>query len=170
MTTSDKNSADPLRAGSGHLEQSAPDDESRNVEKPAAEKPRVLVVDDETFNLDTFQRVFRKHFQIFTATSARAALRELETQQIDVALLDYAMPSMNGVALLHAAVSLQPAVTYFMMTAHADAQEVRDTVKAGLSYGIIMKPWNRDEVLRWVANGHRLSLLRRSVKDMKRSI
>jgi len=49
----------------------------------------------------------------------------------------------NGLALLHVAVALQPAVTYFMMTAHADAQEVRDTVKAGLSYGFTMKPWNR---------------------------
>ncbi|MBL9042655.1 MAG: response regulator [Myxococcales bacterium] len=145
--------------GSSGAEPSAPD-----------AKPRVLIVDDEIYNLETFQRVFRKHFHIVTASSAKLALQELETHSFDVALIDYAMPGMNGAELLRSAVALHPSIAYFMMTAHADAQEVRDTLKAGLSCRIIMKPWSREEVLRWVINGHQLSLLRKSVQDMKRSV
>lgn len=144
----------------------------RSGDEPSAPdaKPRVLIVDDEIYNLETFQRVFRKHFHIVTAASAKQALQELETHSFDVALFDYAMPSMNGAELLRSAAALQPTITFFMVTAHADAQEVRDTLKAGLSYRIIMKPWSREEVLRWVTNGHQLSLLRKSVQDMKRSV
>ena len=133
----------------------------------AEERPFVLVIDDESSNLDTFRRVFRNDFRMMFAQSVKAALALLDGRDFDVALVDYAMPEENGIAFLRRGAQLSPAMSCLMVTAHADLAEVRDAVSAGLAQGVIMKPWDRDTVLRWVQNGKRMAGLRRSVGDLR---
>ncbi len=132
--------------------------------------PKLLVVDDEPGNLDTFRRVFRKDYAMSFASSAARAYELATRQEFDVALVDYAMPEENGVVFLHRVSTLRPDMACLMMTAHGDLDEVKQAFASGLVQGILMKPWDRETVLRWVANALRLSSLRKTVGAMKASV
>lgn len=125
-------------------------------------RPLVLLVDDETPNLDTFQRVFRRDFQIVTARSGSEALQAMARQDFDAILVDFAMPEMNGAQLLIAAAELQPSTVRLMITAHAELPEIQALITARRVLGTIVKPWQRENLLRWIHNAVRITSLRRS--------
>jgi hypothetical protein len=54
-----------------------------------------------------------------------------------------------------------------MVTGHADLEDVRTSVSSGLTHGVIMKPWEREAILRWVRNYLTMSSLRRTVGSLQ---
>jgi CheY-like chemotaxis protein len=130
----------------------------------------VLVVDDDELNLRTFRRVFRGDFDITCADSGARALEHLAGAVCDVALVDYAMPGMNGIEFLRASRIRYPDVKAVMVTAHADLEEVRAAIVEGLVHAIIMKPYDRQTILRWVSHCHRVGAMRRSVGVMRANV
>ena len=125
------------------------------VESSLPDRPRVLVVDDERINLDTFRRVFRKVFQVALAQSAAEALRLVAEQSYDVALVDYQMPDMLGTALLADLAELDPGLERILLTAYGDLDEVRLARSQGLCSRVVRKPWKRDEIIRIVGDRRR---------------
>lgn len=113
-------------------------------------KPRILVIDDEMPNLQTFRRVFRNDYQVTLAASVDEAVAIVKQQPIDLALVDYSMPGKNGIHFLRAAKTLQPSMLCLMLTAHGDLDEVQQALDDDLMLGVITKPWNKDTILRWV--------------------
>jgi serine/threonine protein kinase len=126
-------------------------------------RPSVLVIDDDELNLQTFRRAFRGDFEITCADSGQAALEILARLSFDVALVDYAMPRMNGVAFLRAARALWTDFAAIMVTAHADLAEVREALANGWVHSVIMKPYDREGILRWVLHCHRMASMRKTV-------
>ena len=62
----------------------------------------VLVVDDNAMNLMVAQLQLRKQWpqaRVITASSGPAALAVIQTQHLDVALIDMVMPDMDGLAV-----------------------------------------------------------------------
>jgi CheY-like chemotaxis protein len=135
-----------------------------------AERCTVLVVDDEQANLDTFRRVFRKDFEMVFALSGDEGLELLRRQKFDVALVDYAMPMMNGVEFLRRAAEIQPEMARLMVTAHDGVAEVRDARPSGLVISIISKPWQRDQILQWITTAQRMAQMRASVARLNEVI
>jgi two-component system, sensor histidine kinase and response regulator len=129
-------------------------------------KPRVLLVDDDEANLRAFQRVFRRQYDITAASSGEEALRALKVSSFDVALVDYAMPRMNGIELLRTMAEFHPRVSRFMLTAHADIAEVVATTKTGLTLAVVMKPWEREDIERAVNRAMSLASMARAVAQM----
>lgn len=108
--------------------------------------PRILLVDDDTANLRTFQRVFRGQYEVEVAASGEAALRLLQSSHFDVALVDYLMPGMSGLELLRVMERLHPRVARLMLTAHADLPELAALTGSGVVLAVLMKPWDRIDV------------------------
>jgi DNA-binding NtrC family response regulator len=131
-----------------------------------SEKIRVLIVDDEQANLDTMQRSFRKDLAMVMATSGRDAIEQLRRSTFDVVLTDYAMPLMNGIELLRQVCLLQPNAGRIMVTAHGDLDEVRAAKAEGLVAVVLVKPWKREEMLRWIEQQRGVAQMRRSVEEM----
>jgi DNA-binding NtrC family response regulator len=127
---------------------------------------RVLVVDDEQANLDTFRRVFRREFEMVLAQSGAEALEHLRAYEFDVLIADYAMPVMNGVELLRRAAEMYPQMARLMVTAHDTVDEVRGARAAGLAVSIVPKPWNKDQILQCVATAQRMARMRQSVQEL----
>jgi CheY-like chemotaxis protein len=130
----------------------------------------VLVVDDEEANLETFRRVFRREFEMVFCRSGAEALEALRKQAFDVALVDYAMPEMTGVELLHRASELQPHMARLIVTAHDTVEEVRDARATGLAISIISKPWTKEQILQWVATAQRMAQMRASVARLNETL
>ncbi len=62
---------------------------------------RLLVVDDNEANLDMLsRRLGRRGFQVLTAEGGAAALAILESQNVDLVLLDIMMPDIDGLEVL----------------------------------------------------------------------
>ncbi len=111
---------------------------------------RVLLVDDEVQNLETFRRVWRKHFEIETASSGEAGLQLLAHREFDVVLTDYGMPGMNGEVFTRRARTTQD-VAIVMVTGYLDTLEVRALEDAGELFSVLGKPWNRADMLDVIA-------------------
>ncbi len=135
---------------------------------PPEPLPSVLVVDDESENLDTFRRVFRKDFTLQFAQSGAEALGLIRMHRFDVTLVDYAMPAMNGIELLRHATVLQPTMARLMVTAHEGVDAVRQARVDGVTIAVIPKPWNREQILQVVATVLRLGRMRASVEQLSR--
>jgi CheY-like chemotaxis protein len=122
------------------------------VAKEPLDRPlRVLVVDDESYNLDTFRRVFRRELAMGFATSGEDALELLRGDgQYDVLVTDHAMPGISGVELLTRVRDTYPELGRVMVTAHAELPEVRDSAATGVSMAVVMKPWRKEELLHWI--------------------
>src|SRR3989442_12625210 len=75
-------------------EPAAASDGERNRELPG--RPTVLVVDDEERNRLFLRPVLHKHYRIVEAGCGPKALGVLQTQVIDLVLLDVMMPEMTG--------------------------------------------------------------------------
>jgi DNA-binding response OmpR family regulator len=65
------------------------------VDLPSADAT-VLVVDDDQDLADTYAVWLREHVEVHVAYSGADALDVLETESVDVVLLDRRMPSMSG--------------------------------------------------------------------------
>jgi DNA-binding NtrC family response regulator len=62
---------------------------------------RILIVDDEPFNVDLLeQQLEEQGYETCTASDGSQALEVLEREQPDLVLLDWMMPGMNGIEVL----------------------------------------------------------------------
>lgn len=112
-------------------------------------RTRVLVVDDDAPNVRTFLRVFRELYDVRTALSGAEALELLRSCPVDVALVDYSMPAMNGLEILRELERSFPKVVRVLLTGYGDHPDILAAQRAGL-VTVLSKPWDRDEVERTV--------------------
>jgi two-component system, sensor histidine kinase and response regulator len=132
------------------------------------ERPlRVLVVDDESYNLDTFRRVFRRDFEMRFATGGEEALELLGEGDYDVVVTDHAMPGMSGVELLTRLRETHPRLGRVMVTAHAELAEVREASASGIPVAVIMKPWRKEELLHWIRHAAKIASPRSAEVDLE---
>jgi Nif-specific regulatory protein len=110
------------------------------------QKYPVLVVDDETDNLDAFRFNFKRSFQILTATGGEEALQLLEDNDVAVIVTDQRMPKMTGLELLKAARELRPEAVGIILTAFTDVEVLIEAINLGQIYRYITKPWDGKEV------------------------
>ncbi len=104
-------------------------------------------MDDDSLNVSTFARAFRKHFDIRTADSAAAALRALEQDAVDVVLSDYAMPGMSGIDLLRQVRSAYPCIVRLLISGHCELAALQNAKQQGITADVLPKPWENDELV-----------------------
>jgi two-component system nitrate/nitrite response regulator NarL len=120
---------------------------------------RVVVIDDHPFFRDGVTRGLQNSGQIRVVGEAgdgREGLELITAESPDVALVDYQMPDMDGLALVHAVVRDGLPTRVLLLSAITDSAIVYTAVQAGAA-GYLSKDSTRaeivDAVLR-VAKGH----------------
>lgn len=64
-------------------------------------QPKILIVDDEPFNVDYLQQELEElNYQLITASNGREALDKIQSHLPDLVLLDLQMPVLDGFAVL----------------------------------------------------------------------
>lgn len=95
---------------------------------------RLLVVDDEEPNRDLLSRRLRKAgFAVECAASAKEALAMIESEPIDLVLLDNMMPEMTGMDLLRLLRATQSCaeLPVIMVTALSDSSRIVEALASG---------------------------------------
>ena len=84
-------------------------------------RPTVLLLDDESFSLELYESmVVRKTgWEVVSFTDPEEALSCVRQQTIDIMVVDWQMPTMNGVTFLQQAQEIQPDAIQALLTGHA---------------------------------------------------
>ena len=115
----------------------------------AKPRRRVLVVDDEPLVVKSLEALLSLEggYEILGFTSCRAALEAIRTRPFDVAISDFLMPEMDGVAFLKEVRRLYMEVPLIILTGYADKESaIRAINEVGL-YHYLEKPWKNDDLL-----------------------
>lgn len=114
-------------------------------------KTKLLIVDDEPDILSTLERYFSMHdFSTVTAQNATEALKVIENEKVNIALLDINMPEMDGIELLKKIKKWDFSIQVIMMTAYSTFDKTLRSLEMGAS-DYVLKPFdNLDDVLELV--------------------
>jgi DNA-binding NtrC family response regulator len=113
--------------------------------------PRVLYLDDDQGNLDSFKANFRQEFEVFTATNPVEAYNLIDSERIQIVITDHNMPSMSGVEFLESISKDFPYVQRILLTGFTDLVPVVEAVNKGKVFRILTKPFNMKEIAKMVS-------------------
>lgn len=123
---------------------------------------KILVVDDESANLQKLRRTFINRYPVLAASSGREAL-DLVKKENDIAVIvaDQRMPDMTGVELLRSTLESLPNAIRIILTGFTDVDVLMEAINSCKVYRYIVKPWDPPDLLMAVERGletYRLSL------------
>jgi len=106
---------------------------------------KFLLVDDHCLFLDGLAQVFNSQFAeltLLTADSVKSALRLVsEHQNIDLALIDLAMPKADGISFIKQVTTLGELIPIAVLSACEDLQQIQQALAEG-ALGFIPKTYN----------------------------
>ncbi|KTC40721.1 MAG: HD domain-containing phosphohydrolase [Pseudomonas sp.] len=113
-----------------------------------AERPKVLLVDDEESILNSLRRLLRgQPYEVLLANGGAQALDILAQRPVDLVMSDARMPGMDGATLLAKVREGYPATRRVLLTGYADLDTIVKAVNDGQIHQYLSKPWNDQELL-----------------------
>jgi CheY-like chemotaxis protein len=93
---------------------------------------KILIVDDNQINVILLEEVLKeKGYEIHSFLDPMDALKSLETNQYDLAFIDYMMPEMNGIELIKR-IKEKNSETIAVMVTAANSNDVKlEALKVG---------------------------------------
>jgi CheY-like chemotaxis protein len=143
----------PRAAGEAALHELRPALADVSLARDASDKRVVLVVDDDSAVRDiTTTRLAEAGYAVREAGSGLAAIQALEADAaVDLAVLDFAMPGMNGVEVATVIRSRWPAIQILFVTGYADHTALSQ-VDVGGDDRVVQKPFRGEDLERKVAS------------------
>jgi len=130
----------------------------------------ILIVDDEESVRKSLADVMRDEgYDVVTVASGREGIDALNETQPSLALLDIAMPEMDGIETLRRIREVRPDLPIIMVTGHGTIETAVKTTKMG-AYDFIVKPPELQHLTLVVKHGIEESRLREENESLRRSI
>lgn len=109
-------------------------------------KSTLLIVEDDDVMCKTITEVFEKEgLMVLSANNGEDAVNYLKSEKIDIALIDFRLPVMNGLELLKNIKEADEGIMVIVMTAYPDVKMAISAMKAG-AYDYINKPFELEEL------------------------
>jgi len=103
---------------------------------------RTLIIDDETDVCNFFRRLLsRRGHEVSTASREPDALRLVDTQSFDVALVDLKLPDTDGISLLKRIKARQPSCEVIIMTGYSTIKTAVHAMQLG-AFEYLEKPFD----------------------------
>ena len=129
------------------------------------DKIKILIVDDEPSILFALEELFNcENYEVKSSGSGENALRVLDNETFDIALIDYQLKGMNGIELLKRIKEKFNHIQVILITAFGSEDIAVTAIKNG-AYDYIAKPFNNEELLNRVGHIKNSLLDRRSKSD-----
>src|SRR5580700_11334342 len=94
-------------------------------------KPTLLIVDDEKTTREGLRAALEERYDVYIAEDAKAAMGLLESENFDVILTDFRLPSEDGMNLIVRAKSLPKPPICILMTAYGSEELAVEAMKQG---------------------------------------
>ena len=109
---------------------------------------KVMIVDDHPVVREGLRSLLAKTDSVRVVAEAgdgREALDKLRAAEVDLVLMDWQLPTMDGLATTTELKKTWPQIKVLMLTNRLDAESVRQAIKAGAS-GYLLKDVSKDEI------------------------
>lgn len=114
---------------------------------------RVLVVDDETDFLATYERLLRRQtYEVVTVTSRAAGLAALAGEPLDLVISDLRLPDGDGLDVVRAARDARDPVPVIVITGYPSDETRRAALAAGATM-FLAKPFVAAVLLAAIRSG-----------------
>src|SRR5688572_10518256 len=111
---------------------------------------RILIVDDEEVLRDVLDAVLRREgFDILSAASGEECLSVLDSEDVDLIILDVMLPGISGIDTLRAIRISNPHLPVIVITAFSSIDGAIEAMKHG-AFHYIPKPFKNEEVVHTV--------------------
>jgi CheY-like chemotaxis protein len=135
-------------------ESAEPGEETTTSKGSGPEKPKILVVDDQSLVADTLTEILGQYgFHAFTAYGGRSALELAKKIEPEYLLTDILMPSMNGVELAIAIRNLLPQTKILLLSGQAGTADLLSKAQQqGYEFELVAKPIHPELLVRILLN------------------
>jgi len=131
---------------------------------------KVMLVDDEEEFIELMsQRLESRGLKIVAVTSGEEAISHADDYNFDVAVVDLAMPGIDGIETLTRIKELRPDIEVIMLTGQATVQSGIEAMKHG-AFDFLEKPLDIDVLMKKIrlAKEKRMLVLeKKSAEEMK---
>lgn len=134
----------------------------------SADKPPVLVVDDEYGPRESIAFSLGSEFAVDTAERAKEALAKVQAKAYAAVVLDIRMPEMDGIRALEELRKIDPHVSVIMLTGYGTLLTAQQAMVAGANQ-YLRKPPDIPELIEAVRKQTQATRLRRAQADTWRS-
>ena len=119
------------------------------LSNPIADKPTILVVDDQEIIADTTAEILNRFgFRAVRTYDAQTALQIAAKLKPDYLLTDVSMPIMNGVELAIVISKLLPATKILLFSGQAGVSDiVREAEEKGYVFDVVAKPIHPEKLM-----------------------
>lgn len=109
----------------------------------------VLAIDDEMQNLEVIDSVLatEDEFTVLKANSTEKALEIIQSNSVNIIVMDQYVSNMNAIEFLHKSIEIAPDTIRILLTAKAETEEILNAINLGHVYGYLTKPWKPEEML-----------------------
>lgn len=135
------------------------------------DKPKLLFLDDEVDNLEAMERLLRKRFTVFKASTPQDAFSHLD-QNPDIAIIisDQRMPLITGTEFLEKSILTHPDSIRILLTGYTDIESVIEAINKGQIYKYITKPWDPVDLQKNLENAYEKLTLRKELKAKNQAL
>lgn len=133
---------------------------------------KVMLVDDEEEFIDLMsQRLETRGLKVIKVTSGEEALAMTDDQNFDVAVVDFAMPGIDGIETLKQIKAKRPDIEVIMLTGQATIQSGIESMKHG-AIDYLEKPVDLNILLEKIrlAKEQRMATLEKKSADEVKNI
>jgi signal transduction histidine kinase len=130
-----------------------------------ANKPNILVVDDELGPRESLKMILNPYYNVFTADRGAQAVDMLKQHPVDLVTLDLKMPGFSGINVLEKVKQHDPDIEAIIITGYGSLDTAIEGLRLG-AFDYISKPFDVNHILALVRRG----LERRNAKAQLRQV
>ena len=124
-------------------------------EEKVAQKPNILIVDDELGPREAFRMLLEDEYNLnFACNGVEAFELVKEHKKLDLVIMDIKMPKMGGIETLKAMKEVRPNLEVLIVTGFATIETAMKAIHYG-AYDYITKPFDKDAMFALVNKGLR---------------
>ena len=128
---------------------------------------RILIVDDEKLvRWALTQKCAESGYQALEAENGEQAIQALQSESVDLVLLDVHLPDMSGIEVLKKLKQAGEMRNIIMMTADPQLDDVKAALRLG-AYDFVSKPINFEELNVTIQNALEAGALRTEVESLR---
>ena len=106
---------------------------------------RLLIIDDDAEVRELLSLLLGKHYSVLQASGGEEGLALLAQERVRLVLLDIAMPHMDGLQVLQAALKADKTLQIIMLTSQHEIDIARNALEIGAA-AYITKPFDCDQL------------------------
>ncbi|MCZ2721942.1 EAL domain-containing protein [Marinomonas sp. 15G1-11] len=133
----------------------------------------LLIVDDDDIDRESIKRALRnshRPLNIIEANTGRKGINQFEEQQIDVLLIDYRLPDIDGFSVIRALQEKENVCTIIMVSQHEDEAISSQALTIGAHDFLLKSEVNAERLTRTIYQAQHRYILEKELRDKTHSL